>query len=228
MRTMMLSALLLGCAESPSEGQLPSDFVAPPLGLAVGDVVSGEPLTLTARGANAGDVVYFGVGARPGRPVCPPLLAGGCYDITQPQFLGRAVAGRSGVAELTVTVPPGLPEGLIGWFQAVGVGRTGYASPAVPVAVQAADCTQALDAFRAEAASIMSCRVAADCGTPLPRTSCGCTRSWVARVGVDTTLFYDLLDEATACGLDLTSTCDCPSTSGFDCVQNTCTWNYVP
>ncbi len=30
------------------------------------------------------------------------------------------------------------------------------------------------------------------------------------------------------CGLALMSTCDCPQTYGFDCVNHTCQWDYAP
>lgn len=90
-------------------------------------------------------------------------------------------------------------------------------------------CAQVHADFVAEAARIRSCTDDAQCGLVLTGTSCGCTRDWVARRGVDTAGFYALIDEALGlgCDLGLTSTCDCPEAEGFDCAGGTCTWDYV-
>lgn len=91
-------------------------------------------------------------------------------------------------------------------------------------------CDELEPAFQAETESIRSCDAPEDCGQQLTGTSCGCTRDWVARADADTTLFYDLIQQGSAlqCDLPLASTCDCPQADGFDCVDGTCTWNYVP
>lgn len=90
-------------------------------------------------------------------------------------------------------------------------------------------CLQVRSDFATEAERIRSCTDDDECGQVLTGTSCGCTRDWVARRGVDTGTFYALIDEAQAlgCDLGLTSTCDCPEVSGFDCAAGTCTWDYV-
>lgn len=90
-------------------------------------------------------------------------------------------------------------------------------------------CADVQSDFAAEAESIRSCTDAVECGQELTGTSCGCTRNWVARTDADTTAFYALIDEAQSmeCDLGLGSTCDCPDTGGFDCVDNTCTWLYT-
>jgi hypothetical protein len=51
----------------------------------------------------------------------------------------------------------------------------------------------------------------------------------VARNDADTTCFYALIDEAAEldCDLGLFSDCDCPGADGFECVDGTCTWNYI-
>lgn len=90
-------------------------------------------------------------------------------------------------------------------------------------------CEAILADFQAETAAIRSCTGASECGTELTGTSCGCTRNWVARTDADTTTFYALRDEGLAqgCDLGLTSTCDCPETDGYDCIDRVCTWNYT-
>ena len=90
-------------------------------------------------------------------------------------------------------------------------------------------CDDIVTEFTAETQSIRSCTAPDECGQELTGTSCGCTRNWVARTDADTTTFYTLLHEAAAagCELGLTSTCDCPDTGGFDCVDETCTWAYT-
>lgn len=89
-------------------------------------------------------------------------------------------------------------------------------------------CTQVQADFAAESRAIRACEEDAQCGQVLTGTSCGCTRDQVARIGVDTRAFYALIDEAAAlgCDLGLTSTCDCPEVSGFDCDDGVCTWDY--
>jgi hypothetical protein len=89
-------------------------------------------------------------------------------------------------------------------------------------------CAEIEAAFEAETDAIRSCTDASECGQELPGTSCGCTQNWVARTDADTTEFYALIEEAAGtCDLGLASDCSCPEAYGFDCVDNTCTWDYA-
>ncbi|MEM1126715.1 MAG: hypothetical protein AAGI71_08690 [Bacteroidota bacterium] len=92
-------------------------------------------------------------------------------------------------------------------------------------------CAQIDQALQAEAGFVQACGEDADCGLVLPQTSCGCTRNLVARLGVDTTRFYTLLErgQALECNLEIggPSTCDCPPADGFVCVDGQCQWNYL-
>ncbi len=231
MRALAPLILLAACATDATPSSTPNEVLPPPMSLAVGTMTAGDDVTLSARGADAGDWVWFAVGADTRTPKCPRFLLGACYEIQAPLVLGKAQAGRSGVAELVVTVPSTLPEGTLGYFQAIGLGASaGYASPVVRGLVEApSDCRTIIGDFEAESDRIRSCTTARDCGTVLTGTSCGCTRDWVAQAGVDTTRFYDLLDEASStCGYGPISTCDCPAVNGYACVRNECTWNYLP
>lgn len=89
-------------------------------------------------------------------------------------------------------------------------------------------CAEIEAEFVAETDEIRACEQASDCGTELTGTSCGCTRNWVARGDADTTEFYALLGEGSTAGCDLgtESTCDCPEVTGYDCVDQVCTWAY--
>jgi hypothetical protein len=80
-----------------------------------------------------------------------------------------------------------------------------------------------------ERQSIQSCTTAAECGQELDGTSCGCTRSAVARLDADTMRFYALLDRRGELQCEtLSGTCDCPNADGFVCTNGMCAWNYVP
>ncbi len=115
-------------------GDLPSDRLAPPMNLAVTDVIAGGLTTWTATGANPGDMVWFLRG--PLGASCPPLLNGECLGIHQVSALGNAVADPSGTATLSLTVPFTVPHGLSVNFQAaVQPPPTAYTSPVVTVVV---------------------------------------------------------------------------------------------
>ena len=89
-------------------------------------------------------------------------------------------------------------------------------------------CDEVDTALGDESARIRSCTTAEECGQVLTGTSCGCTRDLVARNDADTTEFYELmaLQVELECG-GMISTCDCPPAIGYDCVSNSCTWNYI-
>lgn len=83
-------------------------LLAPPL-------VRGEPSTLAAVGAEAGDPVYFvysliGQGAGP----CPSFFGGLCLDIVEPLRLADvAIADDQGRAQFTARIPNGAPLTLV-------------------------------------------------------------------------------------------------------------------
>ncbi|MDI1451645.1 hypothetical protein [Polyangium sp. 6x1] len=90
-------------------------------------------------------------------------------------------------------------------------------------------CAEVLADLKQEGESIMSCTSDAECGQELKGTSCGCTNNLVARIGADTTRFYELLTQSDELECDQTvGTCDCPNAEGFICKNGFCGWNYVP
>ena len=89
-------------------------------------------------------------------------------------------------------------------------------------------CDEAENAVDLALERIQSCEADAECGQVLTGTSCGCTRDLVARTDADTTRIYELIDAQADLGCGgFISTCDCPATDGFACVNNTCSWNYT-
>lgn len=76
-------------------------------------LVRGQPATWTVTGANPGERVRIyrsrtGIGDGP----CPPAYGGLCIDLQPPvRVLGDAVADASGIAEVTITIPPATPIG---------------------------------------------------------------------------------------------------------------------
>jgi len=83
--------------------------------------------------------------------------------------------------------------------------------------------------MKATLSSVQQCMSAADCGQPIPNSSCGCTRDLVARKDADLSTY--LAERAKVfelgCASEGGSTCDCPNTNGFACINNVCGWNYV-
>ena len=78
--------------------------------------------------------------------------------------------------------------------------------------------------------AVRSCEDASDCGTVIPGFSCGCTRDWVGRLDADVSVLTEAADAGVDAECDWAmwgSTCDCPETDGFACIDNICTWNYV-
>ena len=73
------------------------------------------------------------------------------------------------------------------------------------------------------------CERRRDCGQPIPGTSCGCTRDWVANREANVDELAGLIRDAaeSGCDLPLGSNCDCPPAEGFACIDSQCTWNYV-
>lgn len=92
------------------------------------------------------------------------------------------------------------------------------------------DCNTLQQEFKSELQNIQSCSEDKECGQVLQGTSCGCTRNKVARNNADTTRFFAIIKKAGSlgCSLPLVSTCDCPKTYGFQCVQGVCAHKYNP
>jgi hypothetical protein len=90
-------------------------------------------------------------------------------------------------------------------------------------------CDGLVSELKATLASVQKCASAADCGQPIPGSSCGCTRDLVARNDAKLTPYLELRSKAAelGCTNDGGSTCDCPNADGFACINNVCAWNYV-
>lgn len=111
---------LCGCAEELAD--LPDGQAPPPLyELAVGNLIGGQSLHMSAWQLPPGTQVHFvASNTGPGR-TCPPALGGGCVGLANPIWLGTAVANRRGAAELSVRVPNQVTAGIDFWFQAVAM-----------------------------------------------------------------------------------------------------------
>jgi len=88
-------------------------------------------------------------------------------------------------------------------------------------------CTSVESKIAAELAKVQSCSDDGECGSSESKGTCGCTRAVAVRTGADTTVYLDLLDQRTACGIPSGGVCDCPNADGFRCINSTCEWNYV-
>jgi hypothetical protein len=90
-------------------------------------------------------------------------------------------------------------------------------------------CDSLVNELKSTLSSVQKCTAAADCGQPIPGSSCGCTRDLVARKDADLTSYLDLRSKVSelGCATDGGSTCDCPSADGFACINNVCGWNYA-
>lgn len=227
----MLSLLLVLTACDPAS--LPSDAPPPaPMWLSVSDVTPGQPFTMRISGAPANASVGVAASLRgtvTPPAACPPALQGLCLDLASPTLLATGRSDAAGAATLTARAPAGLPVGATVSLQAAAAaGAASRVGNVTAATVLDPACPQIIADFQAEATAIRSCNAPGECGQVLHGTSCGCTRDWVARNNANPARFYQLLQDAGACGFGLVSTCDCPQTYGFDCVQHTCTWDYTP
>lgn len=130
---LALASLLFGCGvDAPPAA--PTDGVtglAPPPGTygltldADGTATPGSTITLAVAGALPGEPVFFALGRaeQPGA-LCPPVLGGGCVDLSNPTLVGRETADPSGRATLSLTVPGSVPPGGARRFQAVSPSAT--------------------------------------------------------------------------------------------------------
>ncbi|MCB9680020.1 MAG: hypothetical protein H6733_00985 [Alphaproteobacteria bacterium] len=119
---------------------VPFDQAPPPgaqgLTLTVdGGIKTGGSLTFTIEGAQPNEDVFVLVGrAESPAFLCPvgnPVdLNGLCVDVAQPRLVTRIRSNAAGVATRTVPLPA-LPDGTIGFFQAVTTGATAATSDIV-------------------------------------------------------------------------------------------------
>ncbi|MEM6296922.1 MAG: hypothetical protein AAGA54_37000, partial [Myxococcota bacterium] len=78
--------------------------------------------------------------------------------------------------------------------------------------------------------AVRGCEEASECGTVIDGFSCGCTRDWVGRLDSDASVLTEAANAGLVAACDWASwgsSCDCPETDGFDCIDNICTWNYI-
>jgi hypothetical protein len=121
--------LLASCEVAPPDGSelLPSAQSPLPQTstLAVSGIEGGQPTTFTISGGppNATLKLARAVGGGIGAGPCPPVLGGGCLDISGPQgialFPFNLNTNAAGAASITVTVPATVPDGVPVGFQAV-------------------------------------------------------------------------------------------------------------
>ena len=101
----------------------------------------------------------------------------------------------------------------------------------VPVPVPEPTCDEITTDYNAFLARIQTCSAAADCGTVLSGTGCGCTRNKVARADLSATdlaTFNTLLGQYQTCNGPLITICDCPASDGFRCTDaGVCAHNFV-
>lgn len=230
----MLTAFLLLACSSP-EGLVVHEAPPPgpgPLLVQPSDLIPGQTFTLHITGATP--LAPVGVagstaGSSPNPTLCPPALNFLCLNLIQPRILAQGQADANGEATLSLQAPANLTVGATLWLQgASAAGRSSKVGFVTSATVLDPACPQILRDFAAETQAVRSCSSPAQCGQVLQGTSCGCTRNWVARTNANTQRFYQLLGDAQGCGMALISTCDCPQTYGFDCVQQICTWDYTP
>ena len=91
------------------------------------------------------------------------------------------------------------------------------------------ECSSLVSEMKAELARVQRCDSPAECGQPIPGSSCGGTRDWIARKDANLAEYLSLRDRASAndCLTEGGSTCDLPATDGFVCTDHVCGWNYV-
>jgi hypothetical protein len=94
-------------------------------------------------------------------------------------------------------------------------------------------CDELEEQFNAENQAVRGCTEDAECGQPIPGTSCGCTRDLVGRADANFDRWTDLIAQARAQDCSWAwlyggiSTCDCPPADGFICGEaGFCQWNY--
>lgn len=112
------------------QAPLPQTFT-----LAVSAIQGGQPATFTITGAPPNTTLKLaravggGIGAGP----CPPVLGGGCLDITGPQglelFPFNLTTNAAGSASITITVPATVPDGVPVGFQAVHLASGNGSNP---------------------------------------------------------------------------------------------------
>ena len=156
MNRLAVALLLAACA--PETGFEPigaavdpaADPGSPPqlrnLLLTVSPVIAGGVVTLSVSGASPGETVVFVWGQRgEGAGPCPAQVGGLCFDVKGGDWIGEALVGAGGVAELTVAAPVAAAAGSALTAQAAVVRGVGGASSVatdvvtVPIAATAVD-----------------------------------------------------------------------------------------
>ena len=91
------------------------------------------------------------------------------------------------------------------------------------------ECAPLVSAMKAELARVQHCDSAAECGQPIPGSSCGGTRDWIARKDANLAEYLSLRDRVSdsGCQTEGGSTCDIPAADGFACTNHVCGWNHV-
>lgn len=132
-----LVLLSLGaCGVDPVPGDLPTEQLAPPAGIAASVGLPGRDLVVRVSGAPAGASVSLVLGTAPGAGVCPPVLGGGCLGVVDAALVGSRRADPSGGASWSFPIQWTAPIGLSrAWQGVVAAGGVAVASDVVVTAV---------------------------------------------------------------------------------------------
>ncbi|HKO52926.1 MAG TPA: hypothetical protein VJV79_34695 [Polyangiaceae bacterium] len=90
-------------------------------------------------------------------------------------------------------------------------------------------CESLVSELQSTLNSVQKCTSAAECGQPIPGSSCGGTRDLIARKDADLSSYLAQRAKVAevGCASEGGSTCDLPYADGFACIKNVCGWNYV-
>lgn len=125
-----LALLTLAACADPSENAALVEAPPPPFALDLWSApwIAGGNTRVVARGAVPGDTVRLLFGAS--GVSCPAQLRGACLDLAAPTPVASAVAGPTGEARFTLSIPRGAPVGADRTLQAVAnLGGVAMVSP---------------------------------------------------------------------------------------------------